>query len=369
MRDNMISASRASIYTWTVAATLWSGAVAIPVRAQGQDAAPAAADRVRTAAATVAAQAPSFEMMTNGEDLSGWLVHEGKEASWAYENQVVSCVAPGAGWLRTERAYSDFILRFEYRLSEGANSGVAVRFPEEGNPSLTGIEIQLIDDASEKYRNLQPSQYTGSLYYHVPPAKSGAAFGAGQWNACEISCIGPRIRVSINGQVVNDVWLDQLGQEESRVRRLAERPPMGYVGLQSHRNRVDFRALRILDLSRVTPSGLRYVDMIAGTGDPIPEGATVTVHYVGQLSDGTQFDSSRRRGEPITVPLGEVIAGWKEGIPGMRVGGRRRLIIPPSLAYGRAGVKDIIPPDATLVFDIEVEGFEAVRKTNGSGPQ
>ncbi|QDU39123.1 putative FKBP-type peptidyl-prolyl cis-trans isomerase [Maioricimonas rarisocia] len=365
----MFNASRTRILTWTVAASLCTAGAAIPVRAQSPNATPGGADQVRTAAATVATQAPSFEMMTNGRDLSGWVVHEGKEASWAYENQVVSCVAPGAGWLRSEQAFSDFILRFEYRLSEGANSGVAVRFPGEGSPSATGIEIQLIDDASKKYRDLQPTQYTGSLYYQVPPAKKGAAYGAGRWNACEISCIGPRIRVTINGQVVNDVWLDQLGQKESRVRPLAERPPMGYVGLQSHRNRVDFRALRILDLSRVTPSGLRYVDMIAGSGDPIPEGATVTVHYVGHLSDGTQFDSSHRRGEPITVPLGEVIAGWKEGIPGMRVGGRRRLIIPPSLAYGRTGVKDIIPPDATLVFDIEVEGFEAVRKTNGSGPQ
>jgi FKBP-type peptidyl-prolyl cis-trans isomerase len=105
-----------------------------------------------------------------------------------------------------------------------------------------------------------------------------------------------------------------------------------------------------------TASGLRYRDDGVGTGAEAKSGDHAVVHYVGTLENGRQFDSSRDRGEPFEFALGQgmVIRGWDEGVQGMRVGGRRTLIIPPDLAYGRRGAGGVIPPDATLVFDVEL---------------
>ena len=114
------------------------------------------------------------------------------------------------------------------------------------------------------------------------------------------------------------------------------------------------RRQRIEELSR-SVTGLQIRDIEVGTGAEASPGRTVSVHYTGTLLDGSQFDSSRDRGEPFEFRLGtgEVIPGWDEGIKGMRVGGRRELTIPPDMAYGRRGQGDI-PPNAALKFDVEL---------------
>ena len=110
------------------------------------------------------------------------------------------------------------------------------------------------------------------------------------------------------------------------------------------------------------PDGLKVIDLKVGTGAVANSGEDATVQYTGWLSDGTMFDSSRSRGTPFdfTIGQGQVIPGWEEGVPGMRIGGQRKLIIPADLAYGAQGQTDpqtgatIIPPNATLVFEIEL---------------
>jgi peptidylprolyl isomerase len=106
-----------------------------------------------------------------------------------------------------------------------------------------------------------------------------------------------------------------------------------------------------------TPSGLKYVDLVVGKGASPKQGQMVTVHYTGRFEDGIKFDSSVDRGQPYTFPIGaaRVIKGWDEGIMTMRIGGKRKLIIPPDLAYGPRG-RSGIPPNATLVFEVELLG-------------
>ncbi len=323
---------------------------------------PATADPPNGAAA--ASQKGEFVKLYNGKDLFGWEIHEhGKISAWKANGDLLSCVGEGGSWLRTNKYYSDFVLKLDWRIPKDGNSGVGLRFPPKGDPAHEGMEIQILDDNADVYKkmNLVPAQHTGGIYYQAP-AKQGVAKPAGEWNHYEITCLGPHVIVKLNGQAVNDVMVDQLTTGAGGHKALSERPQVGYIGLQSHASGgkfepIDFRNIELKDLTTVLPPGLHYVDLVEGTGPVVPAGATIQAHYTGWLANGKKFDSSRDRGQPLTLPLSRVIPGWQAGIPGMKVGGRRKLIIPPELGYGTRGAGRVIPPNSMLVFDVEVLGL------------
>ncbi|HTI51040.1 MAG TPA: family 16 glycoside hydrolase [Planctomycetaceae bacterium] len=298
-----------------------------------------------------------FEPLYNGRDLSGWKVKGGKLEAWKADGELLSGIGPEGGWLRTEKTYSDFVLRLEYRIVAGGNSGVGLRLPAEGAPAQAGLEIQVLDEAvppESKSGGSDETRRNGAIVGHVA-AEKVAAKPAGEWNVFEITCRGPQVKVVLNGETVIDVAVDTLKDDEKEGRTaLADRPEVGFIGLQCSPAQVDFRKIELRDLVTKTNSGLQYVDVTEGTGAIVKAGGTVTVHYTGRLIDGRKFDSSRDAGLARSFPLSNLIKGWQEGVAGMKVTGRRKLIIPPELGYGDRGVGGVVPPGATLVFDVEV---------------
>ncbi|MBU6452906.1 MAG: FKBP-type peptidyl-prolyl cis-trans isomerase [Cyanobacteria bacterium REEB67] len=113
-------------------------------------------------------------------------------------------------------------------------------------------------------------------------------------------------------------------------------------------------------MTQTSTSGLQYEDLKVGTGDSPKAGQTCVMHYTGWLTDGSKFDSSVDRGQPFefSIGRGQVIKGWDEGVMSMKVGGKRKLTIPPDLGYGARGAGGVIPPNATLVFEVELLGLK-----------
>jgi hypothetical protein len=193
-------------------------------------------------------KADGFVPLFNGKDLSGWKQHDSKPDNWSVEDGLLVCAGKGGGWLGTVRDYDNFVLRLEYRLTSGGNSGVYLRAPEKGWISRVGMEIQILDDNHPRYAHLDFYQYTGSIYHVVAP-KQRAGKPAGQWNTLEIRAEGRQIVVILNGKKIVDADLDRCLKDPAVAREhtgLAR--ATGRIGLQSHSERIEFRRLRIKEL-------------------------------------------------------------------------------------------------------------------------
>ena len=196
-----------------------------------------------------------FTPLFNGQDLSGWTYGtdpSGKErkAGAGYqvrEGGVVYCTVNDGGNLFTEREYGNFALRFEFKLTPGANNGVAIRSPRTGSIAYDGIEIQVLDDSSPKYAKLRPEQYHGSVY-DVIPAERGYLKPPGEWNEQEIIANGRQITVKLNGHTIVDANLDQVTDEAKLKKHPGIKREFGSIGLLGHGAEVEFRNMRIKEL-------------------------------------------------------------------------------------------------------------------------
>jgi hypothetical protein len=183
------------------------------------------------------AEDASFTPIFNGQDLAGW--HALGEQDWHADSGTLWTEGRG-GWLRSDQRYADFELRLEYRVSKGAVSGIFLRSAEQGDPAFTGLEIALVDDAGQ----LTDLHSTGAVYGAVIPLYS-VGRKAGEWNQVEISFIGRHLTVYLNGNRIHKIDVDDPAFVFSEKRPLSRVPNQGYIGLESHTNRVDFRNLRI----------------------------------------------------------------------------------------------------------------------------
>jgi len=178
-----------------------------------------------------------FAPIFTGQDLAGW--HAMGQQDWRAEDGILWTEGKG-GWLRSDQRYADFILRLEYRLTKGAVSGLFLRSAEQGDPTFTGLKIALLDDAGQ----LTDLHSTGAIYGAVIPLYS-VGRKAGEWNQVEVSCIGRRLTLWLNGNRIHKIDFDDPAFVFSEKRPLSRVPNQGYIGLESHTNRVDFRSLRI----------------------------------------------------------------------------------------------------------------------------
>lgn len=195
-------------------------------------------------------QEAGFTTLFNGKDLTGWVLMRPYGPGYTVENGILVCPAEGGGNLYTEKEYADFVLRLEFRFWEGANNGVGIRAPLEGDAAYVGMEIQILDDEAEVYQRMpiKPTQYTGAVY-DVFAARPGHVKRNGMWNDYEIMADGRRIRVTLNGVVITDVNLDDVKDAEKLKRHPGLLRKSGHVGFLGHGTRVEFRNIRIKTLS------------------------------------------------------------------------------------------------------------------------
>src|SRR6187399_3163167 len=153
-----------------------------------------------------------FQTLFDGKSLAGWRLIDQKGDGYGVTNGVIYCAPGGGGNLLTEKEYSDFIFRFEFKLEDGSNNGVGIRTPLEGDAAYVGMEIQILDEGAAdrgKWGKLKPEQYHGSIY-GVVAAQKGALKPPGEWNTEEITAQGRRIKVVVNGTTIVDTDLNEI---------------------------------------------------------------------------------------------------------------------------------------------------------------
>ena len=191
-----------------------------------------------------------YQSLFDGSDLNQWV---GNKTDYYIEggDLVVDPKRGGSGNLYTKNEYSDFVFRFEFQLTPGANNGLGIRAPLEGDAAYVGTEIQILDNEAEKYKDLKEYQYHGSAY-GIIPAKRGYLKPVGEWNTEEVYVKGSKIKVTLNGTVILDGDLAEASKNGTADHK--DHPGLkrtsGHIGFLGHGDALRFRNIRVLDLSK-----------------------------------------------------------------------------------------------------------------------
>jgi hypothetical protein len=189
-----------------------------------------------------------FVALFDGKSLAGWKLVRGRGPGYVVKDGVLVCPTDGGGNLLTEKEYSNFMFRFEFKTEPGGNNGVGIRAPLEGDAAYQGMEIQILDDGHERYKGkIRSEQHHGSVY-NVIPARTGFLKPAGEWNEEEIMADGSRIRVTLNGVIILDADLNNVREEATLKKHPGLKNKSGYIGFLGHGSLIEFRNIRIKSL-------------------------------------------------------------------------------------------------------------------------
>lgn len=206
----------------------------------------AAAPVATPATAASAADEEGFVKLFDGKTLDGWI---GATKGYQVVDGVLVCPKTGGGNLYTAKEYADFVFRFEFKLTPGANNGLGIRAPTTGDAAYTGMELQILDDTAPQYKNLQKYQYHGSIY-GIVAAERGHLKPVGEWNSQEVTAKGRRITVKLNDKVIVDADLDEATKDGTvdKKNHPGLKNTSGHIGFLGHGTQVEFRNIRIKDL-------------------------------------------------------------------------------------------------------------------------
>ncbi|MGH9338414.1 MAG: 3-keto-disaccharide hydrolase [Acidobacteriota bacterium] len=193
-----------------------------------------------------------FVPLFNGENLDGWVLLSGRGQGYFVEDSKIVLPPGGGGNLLTEDVFADFVLRFEFKLEEGSNNGLAIRSPlKAGSLAYEGMELQIIDNEAERYKDIEPWQRHGSIY-HVFPAETGHLKPAEEWNEQEVIVDGRQVTINLNGHTILDVSLDAVKDPEVLKEHPGLQRQLGHIGFLGHNEPVEFRNIRIKELGFVS---------------------------------------------------------------------------------------------------------------------
>jgi hypothetical protein len=195
-----------------------------------------------------AADDPGFTPLFDGKTLTGWKLINGHGPGYVPADGKIVCPADGGGNLFTEKEYANFVFRFEFLLTPGANNGIGIRAPYEGDAAYKGMEIQILDDSDAMYTGkIRPEQYHGSVYDTIP-ARTGFRKPVGEWNQEEITAKGRRITVILNGVIILDADLGMVREPKVLEKHPGLARTSGHIGFLGHGSHVEFRNIRIKQL-------------------------------------------------------------------------------------------------------------------------
>jgi hypothetical protein len=187
-----------------------------------------------------------FVSLFDGKSLTGW---QGAVNGYLVEDGAIVCDPKKGGLLYTDKEYSDFVLKFDFKLTPGANNGIGIRTPMKGDPAYVGMELQVLDDTAEQYKNLQPYQFHGSIY-GVAAAKKGFQKPVGEWNTQEVTVKGKHVKVVLNGETIVDADIEKASTPKTLDGKnhpglLNEK---GYIAFCGHGAKVSFRNIQLKEL-------------------------------------------------------------------------------------------------------------------------